>query len=474
MDEENKNAQSTGVFKDKLTEEIIDFLPDPTFVVDKDGRITAWNKAIEEMTGMPAQQMLGKGNYQYALPFFGERRPMLVDLIMDKTDIVAGFYPNVMTEGKAKAHEGLVPALKGKKVFIRCKATPLLDKEGNIIGAIESIRDITESKISQEQMERYNILFNQTRDIVLYVMLDGKIVEANQAALDAYGYSKEELLSLTVFDLRPKETHPMAMAQLEKANASGTRFETIHQRKDGSKFYVEVSSRGVDLNHQRVLLSTIRDITERKKAEQALFQSILELKETLEGTVHALATVTEKRDLYTAGHQKRVADLAVIIGKEMGLDRETLDNIKIAGILHDIGKINLPAEILIKPAKLTDLETALVRTHSRSGYEIIKNIPFKSNIASIILQHHERIDGSGYPDGLRGEEILIEARILAVADVIEAMASHRPYRASLGIHRAIAEIIGNRGVLYDCAVVDACLAIYRQNILNMLLQTNDE
>jgi len=468
------NIQTDNILSGILMKNIIDFLPDPTFAVDMKGRIIIWNKAMEDLTGVSVDKVLGKGNYQYALPFYGERRPMLVDMIIDPNKLVEELFPDITQERNAKVFEGEVPALKGRKVYIRCKAGPLIDKDGNLIGAVESVRDITERKQAMQQMELYNTLFDQTRDIVLFVTVDGRIIEANQAALDAYGYTRKEILNLTVFDLRMKETHHIAREQMEKANRSGTRFETIHCRKDGSQFYVEVSSKGIDFNNQRVLISTIRDMTERKRTEQELCQSIAELSKTLEGTVNALANVTEKRDLYTAGHQNRVAKIAVAIGKEMGLPDQMLEAINTAGILHDIGKINLPAEILSKPAKLTELETALVRTHSQSGYEIIRSIPFKADIASIILQHHERLDGSGYPNGLMGEQILIEARILAVADVIEAMASHRPYRASLGLHRAVAEIIGNRGKLYDPQVVDACLVIYRNQVLKGLVETKED
>lgn len=455
-------------------ENIIDFLPNPTFAVDMKGRIIIWNKAMEGLTGIAVDQMLGKGNYQYALPFYNERRPMLVDMIIDPNKLVKELFPEITQEGNAKVFEGEVPALKGKRVYIRCKASPLLEKDGKLIGAVQSIRDITERKQAMQQMELYNILFNQARDIILFVAVDGRIIEANQAAIDAYGYTREEILSLSVFNIRLPGTHQIAREQLEKANQAGTLFETIHRRKDGSQFYVEVSSKGIDFNNQRVLVSTIRDMSERKKTEQELCQSIAELSKTLEGTVNALANVTEKRDLYTAGHQKRAAKIAVAIGQEMGLPEQVLEAINTAGILHDIGKINLPAEILSKPAKLTELETAFIRTHSQSGYEIVRSIPFKADIASIILQHHERLDGSGYPNGLRGEQILIEARILAVADVIEAMASHRPYRASLGLHRAVAEIIGNRGKLYDPQVVDACLVAYRNQTLKDLIETKED
>jgi PAS domain S-box-containing protein/putative nucleotidyltransferase with HDIG domain len=473
MSLKDRSGQRETVLRDGRIEEIIDFLPDPTFAVDDKGRVITWNKAIEDMTGVQSEDILGKGNYQYALPFYGERRPMLVDLIIEPSDCIKGYYPNVTKDRNATICEGEVPSLKGKKVFIRCKATPLMDNDGNIVGAIESIRDITERKHAMEQMELYNILFNQTRDIVLYITLRGEILEANQAALEAYGYTKNEILSLTVYDLRAKETHQIAREQMEIAEQRGTRFETIHRRKDGSLFYAEVSSKGVDYKNQRVLMSTVRDMTERKKVEQALCQSIKDLRETLDGTVHALSIVTEKRDLYTAGHQQRVANLAVEIAREMDLNQDAIDTINVAGILHDIGKINLPAEILTKPAKLTDLEMALIKTHSFSGYEIIKNIPFKTDIASIILQHHERLDGSGYPQGLQADDILVEAKILAVADVIEAMASHRPYRASLGLHRAVAEIVGNRGTLYDPAVVDAFMVIYRNQKLSKIIESKD-
>jgi putative nucleotidyltransferase with HDIG domain len=170
----------------------------------------------------------------------------------------------------------------------------------------------------------------------------------------------------------------------------------------------------------------------------------------------------ETRDPYTAGHQIRSADLARAIAAEMGLPQDKIDAIRMAGSIHDIGKISTPAEILSKPTKLSDLEFSLIKEHARQGYEILKDVESPWPLAEIVRQHHERMDGSGYPRGLRGEAIMVEARILAVADVVESMASHRPYRAALGLNAALEEIEKNRETLYDADVAAACLRLFRE------------
>jgi putative nucleotidyltransferase with HDIG domain len=175
-----------------------------------------------------------------------------------------------------------------------------------------------------------------------------------------------------------------------------------------------------------------------------------------------MVSAIERRDPYTAGHQIRSATLARTIATEMGLSQEKIDGIRVAGSIHDIGKLSIPAEILSKPTKLSEVEFSLIKEHSRSGYEILKDVESPWPLAEIVYQHHERMDGSGYPRNLKGEEILIEARILAVADVVEAMASHRPYRPGLGIDAALNEIEKNRGIFYDNTVADACLRLFRE------------
>jgi len=197
------------------------------------------------------------------------------------------------------------------------------------------------------------------------------------------------------------------------------------------------------------------DVTDRKN-------SMDQLRKALGGTVLAIALVVESKDPYTAGHQRRVADISRAIATEMGLSPDRIEGIRMAGIIHDIGKVSVPAEILSSPRKLTNLELSLIKTHAQSGYDILKDIEFPWPIARMVLEHHERINGSGYPNGLTGDDILPESRILAVADVVEAMATHRPYRAALGLSAALEEITQNKGVLYDSEVVDACLRLFRK------------
>ena len=203
-------------------------------------------------------------------------------------------------------------------------------------------------------------------------------------------------------------------------------------------------------------------IVERSRSENNLVQTLEKLRKALGGIVEAIAQMVETRDPYTAGHQRRVADLARAIANEMGLSQEQVDGIRIAGLIHDLGKMYVPSEILSKPGRITDLEYSLIKTHPQAGYDILKNIGFPWPIAQIVLQHHERIDGSGYPFGLLGKDILTEAKVLAVGDVVEAIASHRPYRPSYGIDKAFEEISKNKGILYDPQIVDACLRLFNE------------
>lgn len=209
-----------------------------------------------------------------------------------------------------------------------------------------------------------------------------------------------------------------------------------------------------------VYLASLRDVTARKRTEEQLRRSLEKLKQVLEGTVQAMAMAVEMRDPYTAGHERRVAALACAIAERMGLPPDQIEGIRIAGLLHDVGKIRVPAEILNKPGPASEIESAMLKTHSEVGYDILKAIEFPWPIAQIVLQHHERLDGSGYPGGLMGEDIVLEAGVVAVADVVEAMASHRPYRPALGIDKALDEISQNRGKLYEPVVVDSCLALF--------------
>ena len=209
----------------------------------------------------------------------------------------------------------------------------------------------------------------------------------------------------------------------------------------------------------------VRTLHVRQERDLALKQSrqhLEQLQNSLEDTVRAIATIVEMRDPYTAGHQARVADLAAAIARQMGLPDEQVHGIHLAGVLHDLGKIRIPAEILSKPGRLSDIERNLIMVHPQAGYDILQGINFPWPIAQMVLQHHERQDGSGYPQGLKGDQIIIGACILSVADVVEAISAHRPYRPGLGVEAALEEITRQRGVYYDSQIVDACMALFRE------------
>ncbi len=200
----------------------------------------------------------------------------------------------------------------------------------------------------------------------------------------------------------------------------------------------------------------------RRTLEHLVDQRTEHLRRILEQTVFALGSALEIRDPYTAGHQRRVTELSLAIGNRLGLSEEQLEGLRIAGLLHDIGKLRIPAEILAKPTRLSKVEFDIIKTHSAAGHEIVHRIEFPWPVADIVRQHHERLDGSGYPDGIAGEKILLEARVLAVADVVEAMATHRPYRPALGIELALEALRKDRGVAFDAEVVDACIHLFQE------------
>ncbi len=231
---------------------------------------------------------------------------------------------------------------------------------------------------------------------------------------------------------------------------------------DGKSVVAEMRVMETEWEGKKAYLASLRDITDRKRMQLRLQVSLDNLKEVMDGTIRAMALAVEMRDPYTSGHQHRVAQLAQAIAEEISLPADTIEGIYMAASIHDIGKISLPAEILSKPLRLTEIERKMIQAHSKVGYDILNGVDFSWPIAQIVLQHHERMDGSGYPHGLGGKEVLIEARIVGVADVVETMASHRPYRPAMGLDKALEEVLKNKGTLYDEKVVNACLILFNE------------
>jgi PAS domain S-box-containing protein/putative nucleotidyltransferase with HDIG domain len=314
----------------------------------------------------------------------------------------------------------------------------------------------------EESDTRYQNIIKTTAEGFWLVDDVGSLLEVNDAYIEMSGFSRKELVQMNIADLEAAESLIEVQTHLKKVAQAGLdRFETMHRRKDGSIWPVEISVNFVH-NNEDLYYVFLRDITERKRIEGKVIDYSKMLEKSMEGTLLAISHMVEQRDPYTAGHERRVGVIASDIAHEMGWVANKCKELEWIGLVHDIGKIGVPAEILSKPGKLTHAEYELVKEHAQRGYEILKDVPFPMPIADIIHQHHERMDGSGYPRQLKGDEIMPEARILIVADVVESIASHRPYRAALGLSFAVQEITKHRGVLYDAEVVDTFLRLVNE------------
>ncbi|MBI5579392.1 MAG: HD domain-containing protein [Deltaproteobacteria bacterium] len=256
-----------------------------------------------------------------------------------------------------------------------------------------------------------------------------------------------------------KPFHPQEIVQF--ASALSAKWSAERQvRSLNANLEGLVRRRTAELQDSNEMLR--REVDRRCQVQQELQQSLDRLRKIIGGAVMAIAMTVEKRDPYTSGHQQRVAALSCAIGKEMGLSSDRVEGLTIASAIHDIGKISLPAEILTKPSQLNRMEMGLVQAHAQAGYEILHNVDFPWPVADIVLQHHERMNGTGYPQHLMGDAILKEARIVSVADVVETMSSHRPYRPARGLDSALGEISAQRGILYDADAVDSCLTLMQE------------
>jgi len=330
--------------------------------------------------------------------------------------------------------------------------------------AHEAKRKQAEQKLNESE-QRFRGLVEQSL-AGIYIIQDGKLVYVNPRTVEILGRSSaneligQDPLQLTAEADRGKVAE--SMRQLVEMEYPSVTLEFNVLRKDGDTVSVGANASLATYQDRSAILGMLQDISEKIRDEERIKNYIAQLQTTFLSTVQMATSLSEMRDPYTAGHERRVSEIAVAIATELGLDKQRVEGIKIAGFLHDIGKISIPAEILVKPGRLSATEYALVQGHAQASYEVLKLVEFPWPVATIALQHHERMNGSGYPNGLTGDEILLESRIMAVADVVEAMASHRPYRPGLGIDKALTEIERGSGTLYDPDVADACLRIFRE------------
>lgn len=300
-----------------------------------------------------------------------------------------------------------------------------------------------------------------------YVLLvDEKhhILLANKAVTSQFGLELADIIGGYCPKVIHNSVEPIPHCPLEDAVKTGQAVESEFFDPKYNKWFASAiyPSGCKTADGRTIYFHMTHDITLRKQAEEELKLSVEKMKRIINAGIQALTTIVEKRDPYTAGHQFHVSKLAHRIAVEMGLPREQAEGIRVSGLVHDIGKIAVPIEILSKPGKINEHELNIIRTHPQVGYNILKEIEFPWPVAQIVLEHHERLDGSGYPQGLAGNSILLEARVISVADVVEAMSSHRPYRPAFGIEKALEEISRHRGILYDPVVVDTCIKLFTE------------
>ncbi|MBU1149852.1 MAG: PAS domain S-box protein, partial [Proteobacteria bacterium] len=431
---------------------LIEHSSDVVFCVDKNGEYKFVNQVFASTFGKTPDYFLGKTFWDIYPKEHADHR--------QATSI------KVFETGESQSVEVVVP-LPDKTLYYIAKANPVRDETGKVVLNLTHAIDITDRKRVEEALRqseiRYRTLFTRANDGIFIISSEGKLIDVNESLARMHGYSVQEMLDMNLKDLDTPETAQLILERMHSVMAGeALTFEVEHYHKDGHVFPLEVSVSLISSGGESCIQCFQRDITERKQAEEDLKESVGHLRRAIHTTIQVLVLAVETKDPYTAGHQKRTTNLARAMAAEMNLPPEKIEGLRMAGAIHDIGKISIPSEILSKPTELPAIEYSLIKEHARHGYEILKDVESPWPLADIVYQHHERINGSGYPRGLKGEEILIEARILAVADVVEAMASHRPYRPALGMGAALEEIEKNRGILYDPAAVETCLRLIRE------------
>jgi len=432
---------------------LFEYAPDPYYLNDLKGTFIDGNKAAEKVTGYKRGELIGKS--------FLKLKLLPPDEIPKAASLLA---KNAL--GKSTGPDEFVFNRKdGSKVILEIRTFPVKIKGKTLVLGIA--RDITEKKKIEDALrtseKKYRTLTENISDILIQIDLQGNIIYMSKNSELKTGYSREDVQGKNIKDLLTPDSYEKAFQRIKKWIGGAKDlppYEIKVKGKDGRIIPFEIATSPIIEDGRIKAIQVIaRDITERKQAERKLQKSFEKTNKILKGIINALVSIVEIKDPYTAGHQKRVAKLACAIAEKMHLPEERINALQLAATIHDIGKVNIPFEILSKSGRLNEMELAIIREHSLFGYKILKEIDFPWPIAKIILQHHERMNGSGYPQGLSGKDIMLEARILAVADVVEAMLSHRPYRPALSLDKALEEILKNKGILYDPDAVDACVKL---------------
>ena len=430
---------------------------DIIIVTDEKGICTYISPSIERVLGYKPEEIVGK-YFQILFP----------DNMNKKVD---GMW-NALIQGKEIEGINLEIIRKNRRnAIVEVNGVGII-KDEKLVGIQIHLRNITVRKLEEEIIEKEKNKLQKYIDVAGIILKiidrDGKVSLINNRGCEVLGYAREKILGKNWIDnFVPERLQDKMNDIFTKLRSKETVFYehlenpilTINGEERIVSWYNTVLKD--EKGEFQGMLSTGEDVTTKSKVERELHENYQKLQQIMEDTVYTMAKVVEKKDPYSAGHQKKVSQLATAIAKEMKLPKDKIEGLKVAALVHDIGKIGMPIEILCKPSGLTELGVGLIKEHPMIGYNILKEIDFPWPVAKIVLQHHEKVNGSGYPNGLKEDDILIEAKILCVADVIEAMISYRAYRPSHSIKEAIKEINKNKGILYDSMVVDACKTLFK-------------
>jgi len=454
-----KLAEASQLEIEEKFRELLENVQEGYFEINLAGNFTFINDSVCRILGYSRKEVMGMNSGKFT----------------DQDDVEENFqaYNKVYKTGKPlKGVKWHVIVKDNSKRYLEGSISLRKDLSGKPIGFRVIVNDVTERKQAEEKLRAseasYRQLFDNSPAVIYRVdFKSGKFLKANDVFCEYLGCSQEEIYSRNPYYILTEASKKLFLERMEKISQGIKVPEIVEYEvldKKGKQWCLQLHNKNIYDTEGNVVASDVvaHDITERKRMEEKLRETLESLRKSIKTTIQVLGTASEARDPYTAGHQNRVADLARAIATEMGLSQDTIEGIRMAGSIHDIGKLSIPAEILSKFTKLTNIEFSLIKKHSQSGYEMLKDVESPWPLAQIVYQHHERMDGSGYPRNLKGDEIIMEARIMAVADVVEAMSSNRPYRPGFGIEVALEEIEKNKGISYDDTVANTCLKLFRE------------
>lgn len=467
-----------------LLEKIVDSLPDGVLAVDREGRVVVWNRAVEEMSGVRKEEMLGQGEYAYAVPFFGERRPILVNILLGNGKEWEQEYEKIERRGQVLVGEGFAPcAYGGRGLYFWTLAAPICDEKGNLLGAVQCIRDIGERKKMEDEL-RYQSMHDALTGLYNRAFFEEELRRLEKGRSFPVSLILCDLDGLKVVnDALGHEQGDELLRRAAKAIVGCVRGSDVVARVGGDEFAAilpqtdrktaeEVVGRIIEAvetdnaQHPDLPLSVSVGVATAEDASRPLREVYAEADDAMyrdklargaepyRAVVRVLKAALAEKDYVAEGHTERVKKLACMLGKAVGLSRSDLDALCLLADVHDVGKLGVPEHILFKPSVLTGEEWEEMKHHPEVGYRIALSSPELVPVAELIRQHHERWNGKGYPRGLRGEEIHILSRILAIADAYDAMTSERPYRPALSPEEALEELRKGAGTQFDPHLVE--------------------